>query len=187
MSREIADGRLDYSSGQIDGKRLKMADQQQSLGLGGTGIGPIELVLPWPPSLNHYFQEYAMPPAGDKVKARIEEHGYDGLHVWLRKNTRVMKRVSEKGQEYRADVLEYILTRRLNKGFREPLIGEFHFYPPDRRERDMDNHYKALFDALEHAAFYRRDSQVKVHRSQFYDHEPVKDGKVVVTFEELLY
>lgn len=159
--------------------------KQSSLSL-GSHFEPVTLELPWPPSINHYFMEYAMPPATAMMQKQLHEHGFDGFHHWLRKNTRVMKRVGEKGHQYRADVLEYVLKNRLNKGFREPLMMRLRVNPPDRRERDLDNLYKPLLDALEKAAVFRNDSQVKGHDSLFYD-ETIKHGRLVVVLEELLY
>lgn len=159
--------------------------KQSNLNL-GTTFEPVTLELPWPPSINNYFMEYAMPPAGAVIAKRLETHGTHELHMWLRKNTRVMKRVGEKGHQYRADVREYVLRNRLNKGFREPLLMIMRFYAPDRRERDLDNHYKPLLDALEHACVYRNDSQIKGHDT-LYMQEIIKGGKVVVTLEELVY
>lgn len=160
-------------------------EKQSNLNL-GTTFEPVTLDLPWPPSINNYFMEYAMPPATAVIQARINEHGMEGFHVWLRKNTRVMKRVGEKGHEYRANVQEYVLRNRLNKGFREPLLMIMRFYAPDRRERDLDNHYKPLLDSLEHACVYLNDSQIKGHDT-LYMQEIIKGGKVVVTLEELVY
>lgn len=152
----------------------------------GTTFEPVTLELPWPPSINHYFMEYAMPPAEKAIKQRMHEHGYDGLHVWLRRNTRTMKRVGEKGHKYRADIQEYVLRNRLNKGSRELLLMRLRIYPPDRRQRDLDNLYKPLLDALEHACVFLNDNQVRAHDSIMVD-EVVKGGKVVVTLEELVY
>ena len=161
------------------------ATAQQKMKL-GSHFEPVTLELPWPPSINNYFMEYAMPPAGALIEERIREHGMDGIHVWLRKHTRVMKRVGEKGHEYRADVLEYVLRNRLNKGFREPLLMRMRFFPPDRRARDLDNHYKPLIDSLEHAAVFFNDSQIRGHDT-LLSYDVVKGGKVVVTLEELVY
>lgn len=158
---------------------------QSSLNL-GTQFEPVTLELPWPPSINSYFMEYPMPPAGGLVAKQIREHGYDGLHVWLRQNSRVMKRVGDKGHEYRAAVQEYVLRNRLNKGFREPLKMRMRFFAPDRRERDLDNHYKPLIDALEHACVFRNDSQIKAHDTLLMP-DTRQGGKVVVRLEELVY
>ncbi len=159
--------------------------EQSSLDL-GTTFEPVTLDLPWPPSINSYFMEYAMPPAGALIQKRIRDHGFDEMHVWLRRNTRVMKRVGDKGHAYRADVQEYVLRNRLNKGFREPLVMSMDFYAPDRRQRDLDNHYKPLIDALEHACVFLDDSQIKAHVTMMHE-EIIKGGKVVVGLQELVY
>ncbi len=159
--------------------------EQSSLDL-GSKFEPVTLDLPWPPSINSYFMEYAMPPAGKLIQHRLENNGLEGIHGWLRKNTRVMKRVGEKGHQYRADVQEYVLRNRLNKGYREPLMMHMIFFPPDRRQRDLDNHYKPLIDALEHACVFLDDSQIKGHRT-LMQQEIIKGGKVVVRLEELVY
>ena len=159
--------------------------EQSSLDL-GSKFEPVTLDLPWPPSINSYFMEYAMPPAGALIEKRIRDHGFNEMHVWLRKNTRVMKRVDEKGHLYRADVQEYVLRNRLNKGYQEPLLMYMDFYQPDRRKRDLDNHYKPLIDALEHACVFLDDHQIKGHRTMMQE-EIIKGGKVVVRLEELVY
>ena len=152
----------------------------------GSSFEPINLVLPWPPSVNHYFMEYAMPPAAGVIRKRLKEHGWGGFHQWLRKNTRVMKRVGEKGHQYRADVQEYVLQNRLNKGVREPLRMIMLVTAPDRRERDLDNIYKPLLDALEHACVFLNDSQVKAHNTIFAQ-EAEKPGRLEIILEELVY
>ena len=130
--------------------------------------------------------EYAMPPATELIEKRIKSDGFVGFHAWLRRNTRVFKRVGEKGHEYRADVQEYVLRNRLNKGIREPLVVQGMVYYPDRRERDLDNLYKPLFDSLEHACVFLNDSQIK-HHDILVSEEIIKGGKVVLRLEELVY
>lgn len=152
----------------------------------GTSFEPVTLELPWPPSINNYFMEYAMPPATGVIEKRLKSDGLIGFHAWLRRNTRTMKRVGDKGQEYRAAVQEYVLRNRLNKGIKEPLVVRGVVYYPDRRERDLDNLYKPLFDALEHACVFLNDSQIKHHDIRVSE-EIIKGGKVVLTLEELVY
>ena len=164
-----------------------MAPEQQGLGLEPTEVWQIVLNLPWPPSVNHYFMEYAMPPAVAKMQERLDEEGWSGFHQWLRKNTRTMKRVGEKGHAYRADVLEIVLQHRLNKGVRVPVLMKVRAYPPDKRERDLSNLYKCLEDALEHAAVVESDYLIAAHDSQRMDYEIVKGGRVVVTLSPLVY
>lgn len=159
--------------------------KQPSLNL-GTSFEPVTLDLPWPPSINNYFMEYAMPPATALIEEQIRNHGFDGFHTWLRRNTRVMKRVGEKGHMYREDVQEYVLRNRLNRGIKVPLVVRGLVNYPDRRERDLDNLYKPMFDALEHSCVFLNDSQIK-HHDILVSEEIIKGGKIALTLEELVY
>ncbi len=47
-----------------------------------------------------------------------------------------------------------------------PLEFRATCWPPDRRERDLDNLIKATWDALQHAGVYTRDNQIKVMRME---------------------
>jgi crossover junction endodeoxyribonuclease RusA len=127
-----------------------------------------------------------MPPAGEKIEARIREHGFEGIHVWLRKNTRVMKRVSDEGHEYRAAVTAIVLKERANKGLMCPLLMKLRAYPPDKRERDLDNLYKCLSDALVQAGVMMSDYQIAAHDSR-RELQTVKGGLIVVELSELVY
>lgn len=146
----------------------------------------MHLELPWPPTVNHYFMEYAMPPAVEKMRAQLDQHGWKGFHQWLRKNTRTMKRVGERGHMYRADVLEIVLQARCNKGLPGPLKMKIRAYPPDKRERDLSNLYKCLEDALENAAVYLSDYQIAAHDSR-RELETVKGGLVVVELTPMVF
>lgn len=146
----------------------------------------LTLKLPWPRSVNHYFREYAMPPAGEKVEERIREHGFEGIHVWLRKNTRVMKQVGEEGHEYRAAVTAIVLRERANKGFLMPLMMKMRAYPPDKRQRDLSNLYKCLEDALQQAGVVVDDYVIAAHDSR-RELQVVKGGLIVVELSELVY
>lgn len=146
----------------------------------------ITIEMPWPPSINHYFQEYAMPPAEAKLREHVQKEGWAGIHKWLRKNTRVMKRVGPKGHDFRNAVVASVLQARLNKGIQGPLKMTIRAYPPDKRKRDLSNLYKVIEDALEQAAVYLDDYQIAAHDSR-RELEIVKGGRVVVTLEPLLY
>lgn len=99
--------------------------------------GATYLRLPWPPSVNHYWR---------RMQIR-------GKHIVS---------ISKKGREFRkavvGDVLRQLGTRP------EPYAGRMgvrlELYPPDRRKRDIDNHHKALFDALTHTGIWEDDGQV---------------------------
>ncbi len=90
----------------------------------------IELSLPFPPSVNHY---------------------------WRRVGSRTL--VSRTGREYRA-AIETLLHSHASSPLLGRLAVEIDVYPPDRRRRDLDNLLKALIDALAHAGLYADDSQI---------------------------
>lgn len=90
----------------------------------------IELELPYPPSVNHY---------------------------WLRRGRRTF--VSPRGRRFRHAVVSELLSLGC-KPIRGKVEIWISVYPPDRRRRDLDNILKALLDALEHGGAYRDDSQI---------------------------
>ena len=90
----------------------------------------IELELPFPPSVNHYYR---------------------------RVGPRTL--ISREGRRFRERVCAHLAglgVRRLSG----PLRIEIEIYPPDRRRRDIDNVQKALLDALQHGGLYEDDSQI---------------------------
>ena len=90
----------------------------------------IELVLPYPPSLNHY---------------------------WRRVGPRTL--LSKAGRKYRERLTSIVRSQGLPpiEGWLECWITAF---PPDRRRRDVDNLLKALLDGLEHSGLYGNDYQI---------------------------
>jgi len=90
----------------------------------------IEIELPFPPSVNHYYR---------------------------RVGPRTL--ISREGRAFRERVCS-VLAARGTRPLRGPLALEVEIYPPDRRRRDIDNVQKALLDALEHGGAYRNDSQI---------------------------
>jgi crossover junction endodeoxyribonuclease RusA len=90
----------------------------------------IELELPFPPSVNHYYR---------------------------RVGPRTL--ISREGRRFREKVCALLATMRIGP-ITGPLQVEIEVYPPDRRRRDIDNLQKGLLDALEHGGVYRDDSQI---------------------------
>ena len=90
----------------------------------------IELELPYPPSVNHY---------------------------WRRVGARTL--ISRGGRAFRASVCSILAARGIQP-MDGPLEVEIDVYPPDRRRRDIDNLQKALLDALAHGGAYHDDSQI---------------------------
>ena len=91
----------------------------------------IQITLPWPPSVNHYYR---------KVGPRVL--------------------ISRDGRRYRQIVCSIVRELNV-KPFDCELKMEIHAYPPDRRRRDVDNLLKAIFDSLQHGGIYKDDSQIK--------------------------
>ncbi|RMF93599.1 MAG: RusA family crossover junction endodeoxyribonuclease, partial [Planctomycetota bacterium] len=78
----------------------------------------IELELPYPPSVNHY---------------------------WRRVGARTL--ISRGGRAFRASVCSILAAHGIEP-IDGPLCVSIDVHPPDRRRRDIDNLQKALLDAL---------------------------------------
>lgn len=93
--------------------------------------------LPWPPSVNCYIR-------------RGNNRSY----------------MTKKGKEFRDEVINEVAERDSSvwKTPRVALSGRLAIHieltAPDKRKRDIDNHVKAVLDALEHAGAYVNDSQI---------------------------
>ena len=90
----------------------------------------IEIVLPWPPSLNHY---------------------------WRRVGN--MTKISKEGREYRAKVMRIIAESGLKQITGAVAVKRI-LYCPDWRRRDEDNTVKAIYDAIGAAGIWEDDSMV---------------------------
>lgn len=90
----------------------------------------IQLELPYPPSVNHYW--------GQAGKNRF---------------------IGKKGKEFRVAVAEACLEAGIQT-LEGRLSVHVALFPPDRRARDVDNVLKPLLDACEHAGCFVNDSQI---------------------------
>jgi len=90
----------------------------------------LELELPYPPSINHY---------------------------WRRVGPRTL--ISREGRRFRERVMK-LLAARAVQPVPGPLDVQVDVFPPDNRRRDVDNVQKALLDALQHGGAYADDSQI---------------------------
>ena len=90
----------------------------------------IQLELPWPPSVNHY---------------------------WMTSGK--MRYIGKRGREFRQAVSEECAIQGIS-GLEGRLAVHIALFPPDKRKRDIDNLLKALLDACEHAGCYESDNQI---------------------------
>jgi len=88
----------------------------------------IELILPWPPSINHYWRN---------IQGRTI--------------------ISREGRAYRAAVLSIIAQSGLQPVSGAVGVRRI-IYCPDWRRRDIDNLAKAVYDAIGAAGLWQDDS-----------------------------
>jgi crossover junction endodeoxyribonuclease RusA len=93
-------------------------------------VSVLELELPYPPSVNHYFR---------MVGRRVL--------------------ISREGRAFRQRVCSTLAALGI-RPLPGRLAVQVEVYPPDDRRRDIDNVQKALFDALQHGGAYHDDSQI---------------------------
>ena len=91
----------------------------------------IELVLPWPPSVNRYWRTFR------------------GRMI-----------ISADGRAYRKAVADQVLIQRGAKNYQTELKVVIEAWRPDRRKRDLDNLPKALLDSLTHAGVWEDDALI---------------------------
>lgn len=114
----------------------------------------MKLTLPFPPSVNGYWRA----PNKGSLKGR---------HL-----------VSDRGRKFNSEALASILDQlnRRPRSLTGDLAVSVVFYPPTRARRDLDNYFKALFDAMTRAGVWLDDSQIKKLAAEW---GPVtKGGKV---------
>lgn len=112
----------------------------------------ISYVLPYPPSTNGYWRSFR------------------GRQI-----------ISAKGREYRKQGLAMIIEQGVPDCAVGKLSVTVDLYPPDKRQRDIDNGSKALFDLITHAGVWQDDSQVK--RLVINMHEPDHEYRGTVTIQ----
>ena len=92
----------------------------------------VNLILPYPPTINHY---------------------------WLRNKDGGI-RISAKGVNFREHCQWQAKAQKADKALTGPLVVDIVAHMPDKRRRDLDNVLKALLDGLTHSGVWGDDSQV---------------------------
>ncbi len=100
------------------------------------------IVLPYPPSVNHYY-------------------GYGRGRVYIK----------EEGRKFRESVAARLREESFPT-YHGPIGMALSVFPPDRRKRDLDNVRKALLDALQHGGAYDDDCQIRTDRASFMPSTP---------------
>ncbi len=121
----------------------------------------MKLILPFPPSVNGYWRA---PNKGTSI----------GKHL-----------VSERGRKYQAETYAMVIEqlRRKPKAITEHVSVSVVLCPPTKAKRDLDNYFKALFDALTKANVWADDNQIKELSAKWGP--VVKDGRVELVINEV--
>lgn len=114
----------------------------------------MKLTLPFPPSVNTYWR-----------------------------NTRKGVLISASGRCFRSNALAAVMEQLKRRP--QPITGNVEvsvlLFPPDKRQRDLDNYLKALFDSLTHAGVWGDDKQIKRFTVEWG--VQVKKGKADITIK----
>jgi crossover junction endodeoxyribonuclease RusA len=106
-----------------------------------TPLMTLRFSLPWPPSVNTYWRHTVTGGKFKKARARVF--------------------MSEQGERYRSAAILTMNAARVPRGaVKGRLAVHVVAYPPDRRERDLDNLPKGVLDALTHAGIIRSDADI---------------------------
>lgn len=94
--------------------------------------------------------------------------------------------VSERGRAFQAEAIAQVIEqlRRRPKPISANISVHVVFCPPNKARRDLDNYFKALFDAMTQAGVWLDDSQIKRIEAEW---GPVtKGGKVELRISEVM-
>lgn len=94
-------------------------------------IDTIEIVIPWPPSVNNYRAIY---------------------------NNRLI--TSSAGRRYKSFVTKIAAKSNWQSFGNARLSVELILFPPDRRRWDLDNRVKPVLDVLQEVGIYNNDNQI---------------------------
>jgi len=127
-------------------------------------MNAVALILPWPPTVNHYWKHAAYKTKQGAAKA--------------------VTYVGEQGEAYRNAVRVLVLGERVPRGVLSGKLAVKAFaYPPDHRKRDLDNAWKAVLDSVKYAGVIEDDSEIDdlhIIRGGVF-----KGGRITLRIEEI--
>jgi crossover junction endodeoxyribonuclease RusA len=137
----------------------------------------LALTLPWPPSVNSYWQPFVVPMTQPEI-ARFRATG-------IPPRPRVTMTLTGRARTFRFQV-EALVCKKY--GIKPPLLNQplrldVTLRPPDRRTRDIDNNLKGLLDALTHAQVWTDDSVIE--EMAVTKNRPTRGGAVEVIITTL--
>lgn len=122
----------------------------------------VKLTLPFPPSVNHYWRHVVL---GNPPKQRAATL------------------LSADGRKYKDAVDNVVKRQGGGRGLAGYVAVHVMLHYPDKRRRDLDNHAKALLDALVESRVLLDDSQIRdLHLVRG---DVLAGGKAVVTIREI--
>ncbi len=124
-----------------------------------------EIELPYPPTVNHYYQYVVMKGRNRHSKSAVKVS------------------ITEKGTKYRELVARAVLERGLPT-IKGAIALKMYIYTPDQRPRDIDNVCKALYDAITKAGLWLDDSYVVFTQNYKYV-DPDGVGKVILKIRKV--
>jgi crossover junction endodeoxyribonuclease RusA len=123
-------------------------------------VNPIVLVLPFPPTVNHYYRP-----------------GY---------RDRAVRQLTDEAKQFRKDV--HIAAMMQLKLPLPKLSGRLavraFLAAPDHRRYDLDNRMKGLLDAIQHSGIYADDQQIDQLTIERF--APCSRGYAKVEIEEII-
>jgi crossover junction endodeoxyribonuclease RusA len=129
----------------------------------------IELILPWPPSVNHYKRigRTVITAKGKTFQSRVntDETNRFYYEAWLR-------------------IRSWKAVNRKETPLHSTISLTMYAYPPDQRKRDVDNIIKPAVDSLVRGGLLQDDSQIS--RLLIERRGIIKQGKVIMIIEEIL-
>jgi len=126
---------------------------------------PIELDLPFPPTVNTYYRSIRM---GQSCRVILSKRG----RLYKDEVAALISNIQD-DKESRLDSMPFLESDRLSINIK--------LYAPNKRKYDIDNRIKALLDALAFAGVFPDDEavdEITVTRQEI-----IKGGKVIVEIE----